>query len=136
MAAVCTAAMAFGRWPERFGAAVIASDWIASAFVQDRRWHHHGQPITFGLDLVMLGLFAGLAVGCRRVWVLWGAACVLLLDATHTMVLLDPQIGQWSYITAIYTWELSLLLSLAMGAALEGRRPAGPLWLGRRTRAS
>ena len=136
MAAICVAAMILGRWPERWGAVVIALDWLASALGEDRRWRHHGQPVTFASDLIMLATFVGLTLGCRRTWVLWAAASALLMDATHVAALLDPAIGQWSYITAVYVWEFTLLAALAVGTILEGRRTPGPPVLGLRRRST
>ena len=129
MASVCLAAMILGRWPERAGAGVVCVNWCASTLGQDHRWWHHGQPAIFALDAAMFAAFVLLAVACRRTWVLWAAACALLLNAIHAAVLLDPRIGQWSYMTALYVWEMGLVFTLAVGAFTEGRSPAGPLRL-------
>jgi hypothetical protein len=124
MGLVCLAALVFGRWPERIGGATVLANWCLSTLAQDRRWRHHGQPVMFALDAAMLLVLVALALGCRRTWVLWAAACALLLNITHLAGTLDVRIGQWSYLTALYVWELTLILTLAVGTAMEGRRPA------------
>jgi hypothetical protein len=126
LAAVVIAwALARGRWPERIAAAAIAVDWIGSAVFQDRRLHHHGQPVMFALDIFQAAVLLGLAAGCRRVWVLWAAALASLLVATHLVFMVNPAFGQWSYLTVTYVWSFGLLAAAGAGVALEADRPAG-----------
>ncbi len=78
----------------------------------------------------MLAAFVWLTLASRRTWVLWAAACCLLLNLTHIAVLLDVRIAQWSYVTAVYVWGLSVIACVAAGVGFEGKRPAGPVLVG------
>lgn len=123
-AVVCVAAATWGRWPERVGALVTALNWLGTALLQDRRPNHHGQPGIFAADAVMLAVFVLLSLRCRRNWVLWAAACTLLLNFTDVCLLLDTRIRLWSYISSAYVWGLGVVVALGAGAAFEGRTPA------------
>jgi hypothetical protein len=123
-AAICLAAAIWGRRPERLGGLVVAVNWVGSALLQDRRWNHHGQPAVFAADAAMLVAFLLIAMRWRRSWVLWAAACALLLNFTDLSLLLDTRIQLWSYVSASYVWGLGVALALAAGVAFEGRRPA------------
>ena len=127
MAVVCCVAFAIGRWPERASSVALALNWIGCALGQDRRPHHHGQPVQLALDIVLTAFLLLLTAACNRTWLLWMSACVLLVVLTHLAVLLDLRFGQWTYITAYYVWSIGVLLSLGVGAMIEGRRPAVPL---------
>jgi hypothetical protein len=130
LAAVVIAwALARGRWPERVAGAAIAIDWICSAVFQDRRLHHHGQPVMFALDILQAVVLLALAIGCRRIWVLWAAALASLLILTHLVYMVNPAFGQWSYLTVTYVWSFGLLAAVAAGVAFEGgRSPDAAPW--------
>ena len=131
MCAVVLWALIAGRWPERVGGAACAIDWLGGAVFQDHRPRHHGQPVAFALDVAMFVVMMVLVVRCRRTWVLWAAACALLLILTHVSLMLDISFGQWTFITASYIWSLAFLLALGCGVAVEGRRPVVTLvWSG------
>jgi hypothetical protein len=123
-AVVCVAAAIWGRWPERTGALVTALNWLGTALLQDRHPGHHGQPGIFAVDAIMLAIFILLSLRSNRTWVLWAAACTLLLNFTDACLLLDTRIQLWSYISSAYVWGLGVVVALAVGAALEGKRPA------------
>ena len=130
MTAVAVWALASGRWPERIAGAGVALDWAGSILFQDHRPNHHGQPITFGLDVCMFVMLVALVFKSRRTWVLWGAACALLIILTHVTMMLDTRFTQWSFLTASYVWSLGVVASLGAGTAFEGRRPAAVMSLG------
>ncbi len=123
MAATCLWAFVRGKWPERAVAAAYALDWMGSAIGEDRRPHHHGQPVILALDILFLALLLAVTVSCRRGWLLWMSACSLLVVLTHVSALMDVGFGQWSYQTAYYVWSLGALLAFAIGVALEGDKP-------------
>lgn len=123
-AVVCLTAAIWGRWPERIGALVTALNWVGSAILEDRRWNHHGQPGIFAVDALMLAAFVVISLRCNRTWILWASACALLLNFTDVCLLLDARIQLWSYISASNVWGAGVLLTLAVGVALEGRKPA------------
>jgi hypothetical protein len=123
-AVVFLAAVIWGRWPERLGALAIAANWIGSALLEDRRWNHHGQPGIFAADAAMLLAFILITLRCQRIWVLWAAACTLLLNFTDLALLLDTRIQLWSYMSASNLWGFGVLVALAAGVVFEGRRAA------------
>ena len=126
LVAVVVWAMSAGRWPERVGAVTVGIDWAGTVLFQDHHAHHHLQPVWFVLDSLQAVVLVTLVVACRRRWVLWAAAFAILLVLTHVTVLLDTDIGQWSYLTATYLWGLGVFAALGVGVALERRIPAGP----------
>ena len=123
MVFVSALAVLRGRWPERATALAYAIDWIGSAVWQDRRPHHHGQPVMAGLDLTLLVVLLVLTASCRRQWLIWMSACSLLVVLTHFTALFDASFGQWSYLTAYYVWSLGALLAFGVGVVVEGHRP-------------
>ena len=127
MVVTCVGALWIGRWPERVTAIAYAANWIGSALWEDRRPRHHGQPVWLAVDLALLLILLVLTVSCRRTWVLWMAACSLLVVLTHVMGSLEPRFGQWTYITAYYIWSVGALLSFSAGVVFEGRKPVRTL---------
>ena len=123
MVSACLWALVRGKWPERVVAVAYAVNWMGSAVGEDRRPHHHGQPVILALDILFLILLLGLTASCRRGWLLWMSACSLLVVLTHITALMDVGFGQWSYQTAYYVWSLGALLAFGIGVAVEGGRP-------------
>ena len=118
-------ALVRGRWPERTAAIGLALDWSIDIAFQDHRLHHHTQEVGFAADTLLLLVLLGVVLTSRRTWVLWAAAIFLLTVLTHTAMLLDTRFGQWTYISALYVWDYGLIVTLAVGVAIEGRRPPG-----------
>ena len=123
MAAVCLWAIVGARWPERATGIAYACNWIGSALGEDRRPWHHGQPVILGLDAAFLVFMLLLTLACRRTWLLWMAACSLLVVLTHMSMLMDTSLRQWEYQTAYYIWSMGSLIAFAAGVLIEGRRP-------------
>ncbi len=123
MVTVSAWAILRGRWPERATAVAYTIDWIGAAIWEDRRPHHHSQPVMAALDLALLMILLLLTVSCRRQWLLWMSACSLLVVLTHVAALFDASFGQWSYLTAYYVWSLGALLAFGIGVVTEGHRP-------------
>ncbi len=122
-ATLCIAAAIWGRWPERLGAVTNALNCLGSALLEDRHPGHHGQPGILAVDALMLAIFLIIALRCRRIWILWAAACAVLSTFTDICIQLDMRIEPWSYFTASYVWGLGGVAALAAGVAFEGRRP-------------
>ena len=127
MVSVCLWAVVGGRWPERVTAVAYMFNWFGSALWQDRRPAHHGQPVATSLDVAFLVLLLILTVSCRRTWVLWMAACSLLVVLTDVMGAVEPRFGQWTYVTAYYVWSVGALLAFGAGVVFEGRNPVQKL---------
>ena len=123
MVSACAWAVLGGRWPERATAIAYLLNWFGTALSQDRRPRHHAQPAIIVLDAAFLVFLLLLTVSCRRTWVLWMAACSLLVVFTNALGALDPSFGQWTYITAYYVWSVGALLAFSAGVVLEGRSP-------------
>ncbi|MGC1305167.1 MAG: hypothetical protein WA840_22595 [Caulobacteraceae bacterium] len=135
-AVLCITAVIWGRWPERLGSFANALNCVGGALVQDRRWNHHGQPGVFAADAALLLVLLFMTVRSRRTWVLWAAACTLLLNLTDLCLLLDARIQLWSYVTATYVWGFGGVAALAAGIAFEGRRPVARLSFGADARSA
>lgn len=128
MAAVCGLAAWAGGRSQKVTAAVIATAWIASAALEDRRFVHP-QYAIFLLDLVAAIAFGGLALLWRRGWLMAIAAFQLLTMATHIASILDTRIGALAYMTAYLVWSYLLLAAMAWGGATgfrERRAATGP----------
>lgn len=115
-----------GRAAERVAATAIALDWAGSILFQDHRLGHHGQPATFALDLAMTGVLLAIVLKSRRTWVLWAAACSVLLVLTHITLMIDTSFAQWTFLTASYVWSLGVVAALAGGMGLEREARRAP----------
>lgn len=124
MTAVAAWSLGAGRWPEKLAALCVAADWAGSILFQDHSPGHHGQPITFALDVCMCAALLAIVVKSRRTWVMWAAACAVLLVLTHVCEMLSADFKQWAYLSVSYVWSLGLVAALAAGMAIEGRKPA------------
>jgi hypothetical protein len=126
MAAVCSYAFWRGRRPERWAAIALAFAWIASEALEDYNVAHAAQPIVFAIDVAYDGLLFWLLIDARREWVLWAFAYQSFVVLTHLAAILDPYADRWTFFTAYLVWSYLELGALALGVALEARRPS--LW--------
>ncbi|MGC1302734.1 MAG: hypothetical protein WA840_10200 [Caulobacteraceae bacterium] len=130
MALICLSALIRGRWPERITAIALAIAWVGSAAVEDRRGLHHPttyhgfQPAIFAIDC-LYGLFLGVLVAAvPRRWAILAAGCQLFLVGLHIVAATTHWVSQWDFFSAYYLLSWAGLASLAIGVAIEGRRPA------------
>ncbi|MBI1686470.1 hypothetical protein [Caulobacter hibisci] len=122
MFVVCGVALWIGGRLERGLAVATILAWVGSAFVEIQD-HSITQWGIFAVDVVYLGVLAGLAVFDRRVWLLFMAAFQLLIVLTHIAFAMDRSLKQWGFFSAYYLWSYAELVAFAIGlAALAWRR--------------
>ncbi len=112
-----------GEKPERTGAVILATSWGLTDL-----FHKHGvygpEVSVILIDCITLLAFIWLSLWSRRLWTVFLSAFQLDAVASHFAVLLAPQIGSFSYITATGLWGgYGLVFALAAGMwGIERRR--------------
>lgn len=122
--AVSAAAFLKGGSEERLIAACLLMNVTATVVLRDPSWPHL-QWAAFGVDLAQLGVLVGIALRSAKYWPLAAAGFHLLTVLTHIAKMIDPQLHQWAYITAIVIWTYLLIAALAVGTWNTWRRPYG-----------
>lgn len=119
---VTIAAIFRGGAPEKWGAAILVSSWLACVFVDD------GQPFQWSvvyIDIATLVAYAVLAIAARRLWTYVMTASQAVCVAVHFMAVLGPMIRTWAYVTAEGFWGgYALIITLAVGIATAKRSPS------------
>lgn len=111
---VSTAAFLKGDWEERIAAGCLLMNVTVTVAMRDRTWQHM-QWAGFGADLVQLAVLMVIAFKTTKFWPLAAAGFHLLTVLTHVAKLLDPNLHQWAYITAIVIWTYLLIAALGVG---------------------
>lgn len=113
-----------GGRPERVAAEALLVQLAASALLN----HRHGVAPEYqllALDVAVLVVFATLAFGTNRRWLLFATAFQALCVLTHFARMLDPTLHRWAYLTTAILWGYAELIALAVGAAqMAVRRPS------------
>ncbi len=127
MALACGYALWKGDTPARWVGGLVAGAWVGSWLLQDRNALGYPQYAVAALDVVLLLLFAGLALRFRRAWLMVATASQLLTAATHWAFVLDLRIATLGFMTAYYAWSYATLFALAWGTrqAVLARRLDG-----------
>jgi Kef-type K+ transport system membrane component KefB len=127
MVLACGYALWKGDTPARWVGGLVAGAWIGSWVLQDRAAIAHPQYAVAALDVALLVVFAGLALGFRRAWLMVATASQLLTAATHWAFVLDLRIATLGFMTAYYAWSYATLAALVWGTrqAVLARRPDG-----------
>lgn len=112
--ALCLFAIWRGGLEERLAAANLWLNTTATHLLRDYSWPQV-QPAGFVADVLSLVLLLAIALRSRKYWPLAAAAFQLLMVITHIAKLIDPDIGQWSYLTAIVIWTHLLNVALGVG---------------------
>lgn len=126
MAGACIYALWKGDTPARWVGGLVAGAWIGSWVLQDRNALGYPQYAVAGLDVVLTVVFAALALGFRRAWLMVATASQLLTAATHWAFVLDLRIATLGFMTAYYAWSYATLAALVWGTrqAVLARRLA------------
>jgi len=111
---LCCCAVLKGGLEERLTAASLFINSNVTILLRDTSWPQV-QLAGFVADVVSLVLLLAIALWSRKFWPLAAAAFQLLMVITHVAKMIDPNIGQWSYITAIVIWTYLLMISLGVG---------------------
>jgi hypothetical protein len=111
---VFAAALLKGGGDERAAAVGLVANVLFTALLRDRSWPHV-QWTEFALDVLLLALLVGIALRSRKFWPLSAAAFQLLATVTHIAKMVDPNVHQWAYLTAIVIWTYGLIAALGAG---------------------
>ena len=86
----------------------------ATVVMRDYSWPQLQYP-GFIIDVLSLVLLLAIALRTDKFWPLAAAAFQLLVVLTHFAKMIDPNLGQWSYMTAIVIWTYLLMTALGVG---------------------
>lgn len=111
---VCSGAFVRGDVEERLTAGGLMTNVLATVVMRDPSWPQL-QRAGFLVDVLFLLLLLGIALRTRKFWPLAAAAFQLLAVLTHVAKMIDPDLHQWSYITAIVIWTYLLMIALGVG---------------------
>jgi hypothetical protein len=114
MFAVCSCAFIRGGVEERLTAGGLMTNVAATVVMRDYSWPQL-QRAGFIVDILLLVLLLAIAMRTRKFWPLAAAAFQLLAVLTHVAKMIDPDLQQWAYITAIVIWTYLLLIALGVG---------------------
>lgn len=114
MLVVCSGAFIRGGVEERLTAASMLINVSATHVLRDHSWPQV-QLAGFVADILSLALLLAIALRSRKFWPLAATAFQFLIVLTHVAKVIDPGLGQWSYMTAIVIWTYLLLIALGVG---------------------
>ena len=135
-AAVATVIFAFwkGDEPERLGAAAYAIAYIATTMIRGDATPNVPRWGMRGVEIVLMGVFIGLAWQSRRAWPVWAASFQALIVTNYVLVAASLRPPLVAAAAVINMSNYGLLIGLAVGtfwawqerkAARLGERP-GP----------
>ncbi len=130
MALACIFGVIRGRWPEQVASVTLAANWVGCAALEDRRYIHHPfhhldvQPGIATIDVLYAGLLLILVLASRRRWLIYAFGLQALLVAIHAATFLDARVSHFDFFSAYFVVSWGILVALAVGTAIEGRRPA------------
>lgn len=126
---VMVGAFAFlkGDDPERIGAGAYLIAWLASLLIQNDSDLYSIPLGLFGIDLVVLIVFIGLAWKSRRAWPIWASGLQLLAVSSHIFGMVDVRASLASFIAVMNLASYGILVTLTIGTfwAWQERRAAG-----------
>jgi hypothetical protein len=126
---VLVVAFAFlrGDEPERIGAGAYVLAWFASLLVQTDGAMRGVQWGLMSIDIVMLGVYVGLAWKIDRVWPVWAAGLQSLIVMSHLLNFVDIRPPLLAFYVVINLASYGILLAIALGVfrAWRERRAAG-----------
>lgn len=115
MVSVCAFAMIKGDETERVGAGAYLIAWFASILVQDDFGLYKTQWGVLVIDIIVLGVFCGLAWKSRRSWPIWATALQLLPVMSHIMTRIDMRPPASAFYAVMNLASLGILITLAVG---------------------
>ena len=114
MFVVCSCAFIRGGLEERLAAGSMLINVTATQVLRDYSWPQV-QPAGFIADVLSLVLLLAIALRTPKYWPLAAAAFQLLMVLTHVAKMIDPDLGQWSYVSAIVIWTYLKMIALGVG---------------------
>jgi hypothetical protein len=103
-----------GEVEERIAGAALFVTVFATYLLRDHSWPSL-QYAAFAMDAVMLAVLVFLALRTAKYWPLAAAGFQLLAVLTHIGKMIDPQVNQWAYLTAIVIFTYLVIIALAVG---------------------
>ncbi|MGZ9098329.1 MAG: hypothetical protein ACXW3O_01375 [Brevundimonas sp.] len=126
---IAVVAFAFlkGDEPERIGAGAHVLAWFATLLIQSDGAVAGTQWGMMGIDIVMLGVYAGLAWKAARSWPVWASALQSLVVMSHLLTLVDIRPPLMAFYAVINLASYGILVVIAIGTwwAWQERRAAG-----------
>lgn len=124
---VCGFAFLKGDEPERTVAGVFVLGWFAALLGQGAANPYNVGAIVLSIDVVALFVLGAMIWKSRKTWLIWAAACQLLVVTGHLMMYVDLRPSAASYIFILNLAGYGVLLALAIGTfwAWQERRAAG-----------
>ncbi|MBX9460117.1 MAG: hypothetical protein KL785_02215 [Brevundimonas sp.] len=123
-----TVAFAFwkGDEPERLGAAAYAMAFLATTMIKGDATPNVPRWGMMGIEIVLLGVFIGLALHSRRAWPVWAASFQALVVTSHVLIAASLRPPLVAAATVINMSNYGLLIALAAGTfwAWQERRVA------------
>lgn len=115
--AVCVTAFAFlkGDDPERIGAGAYILAFLASLLVQDTVQLDGTNWPLFGIDAVMLGVYAALVWKTDRAWPAWVCALQSVIVLSHVMTIIDIRPPLAAFYAVINLASYGVLITIAIG---------------------
>ena len=125
---ICLYAFWHGRRYERIAAAVCLLASIATHFVIGPVPHRYSgiEYGLFGIDLVVLAVFIGIALRSDRFWPLWTAGLQLTISMSHVLKAVDLNLMARAYAAAAVFWSYPILLIIAAASWRQHRRGSKP----------
>ena len=114
MLVVCGGAFIRGGLEEKLTAVSMLINVSVTHVLRDYSWPQV-QLAGFAVDVLSLVLLLAIALRTYKFWPLAAAAFQLLMVLTHIAKMIDPGLGQWSYMTAIVIWTYLLMIALGVG---------------------
>ncbi len=93
----------------------VACAWVLSLVIHDQDWPN-GFWMLFGVDLVVTLWLVVLTRSCTAPWLIFSAACGLLMVVNYTAYALFASIDIWAFFSASYIWNSGLVAGLLWGA--------------------
>lgn len=127
-AAVLTVVFAFwkGDETERVGAAAYALAFLATNMIRGDATPNVPRWGMMGIEIVLLGVFIGLALHSRRAWPVWTSSFQALVVTSHILIAGSLRPPLVAAATVINMANYGILIALAVGTfwAWQERRAA------------
>jgi len=123
LSVVCSAAFLKGEFEERLTAAALLLSIGVTVVLRDRSWSHL-QVAGFVMDVLVLVVLVGISLRTAKFWPMAAAGFQLLAVLIHVAKMIDPQVQDWAYITAIVIFTYLLIGALGVGTWNTWRRNA------------
>jgi len=109
-------------------AACLATSWVTR---DELAWLHPHLP-AFAVDLVLLGALGWVALRSDRWFPVWFTGLHLVAVTSHLASIVAPEFSPRVYFLVQALWSIPMLLTLAIGVALDRRAGIADAYAGAR----